>query len=136
MDKVLGWRFFAGTVLGLAAIMRFFDAIWAFNYSGAIPDNLEGALFGHSLNTYGWVYLIVSLVLLGASIGVLVGSQLSRWIGIAAGAIMAVTSIWWMPYYPTWSLLYVAAGVLVIYALAVYGHTDEVELARAEAAAE
>jgi hypothetical protein len=26
-----------------------------------------------------------------------------------------------MPYYPMWSLAYVATGVLVVYALAVYG---------------
>ena len=50
-----GWRFFAGTVLGIAGIMRFFDAIWAFGYHGVLPSDLEGAIFGHSLKTYGWV---------------------------------------------------------------------------------
>ena len=44
-----GWRFFAATVLGIAGIMRFFDAIWAWRYHGAIPNNLEAAIFGHSL---------------------------------------------------------------------------------------
>jgi hypothetical protein len=116
-----GWRFFAGTVLGIAGIMRFFDAIWAWGYDGVVPDNLEGALFGHSLATYGWVYFIVALILLGASFGVLTGSQFSRWIGIFAGGILAVTSIWWMPYYPIWALAYIAIGILVIYGLAVYG---------------
>ena len=46
MVKGAGWRFFAGTVLGIAGIMRFFDAIWAFRYNGALPDNLQDALFG------------------------------------------------------------------------------------------
>src|SRR3954470_11080770 len=100
MGQGEGWRFFAGTVLGIAGIMRFFDAIWAWTYDGALPDNLEGALFGHSLSTYGWVDFVVALVLIGASFGVLSGSQFSRWIGIAAGAIMAISAIWWMPYYP------------------------------------
>ena len=121
-----GWRFFAGTVLGLAGIMRFFDAIWAWSYHGALPDNLEGALFGHSLKTYGWVYFIVALILLGCSVGVVTGSQFSRWIGITAGAIMAISSIWWMPYYPIWSLTYVTLGILVVYALAAYGGRDEI----------
>src|SRR4051794_826986 len=126
MQKGDGWRFFAGSVLGIAGIMRFFDAIWAWTYDGALPDNLEGALFGHSLSTYGWVDFIVALVLIGASFGVLSGSQLSRWIGIAGGAIMAISAIWWMPYYPIWSLTYIAIGVLVVYALAAHDSREEV----------
>ena len=37
-----GWLFFAGTVLGLAGLMRIIDSIWAFTYSGQTPDNLQG----------------------------------------------------------------------------------------------
>jgi hypothetical protein len=116
-----GWLFFAGTVLGIAGIMRIFDAIWAFRYHGAVPDNLENALFGHSLKTYGWVYLVVAAVLILSSFGVLARSQFSRWIGIFAGAVMAISAVWWMPYYPVWSLVYIFIGVLVIYGLAAYG---------------
>ena len=116
-----GWRFFAGTVLGIAGIMRIFDAIWAFRYHGALPNNLENAIFGHSLKTYGWVYLVVAAILLVSSFGVLAGSQFSRWIGMFAGAVMAISAVWWMPYYPVWSLVYIFIGVLVIYGLAAYG---------------
>lgn len=116
-----GWLFFAGTVLGVAGIMRIFDAIWAFRYHGAVPENLENAIFGHSLKTYGWVYLVVAAILLLSSFGVLARSQFSRWIGIFAGAVMAISAVWWMPYYPVWSLVYIFIGVLVIYGLAAYG---------------
>ena len=117
-----GWLIFAGTVLGIAGIMRIFDAIWAFSYHGAVPENLENAIFGHSLKTYGWVYLVVGIVLILCSGGVIVRSQISRWLGIFAGAVMAVSAIWWMPYYPVWSLTYIFVGILVIYGLAVHGH--------------
>jgi hypothetical protein len=119
-----GWLIFAGTVLGIAGIMRIFDAIWAFSYHGAVPENLENAIFGHSLKTYGWVYLVVGIVLIVCSGGVMVRSQISRWIGIFAGAVMAISAIWWMPYYPVWSLTYIFVGVLVIYGLAVHGHRE------------
>ena len=59
-----GWLIFAAIVLGIAGIMRIFDAIWAFRYHGVIPENLQGAIFGHSLKTYGWVYLVVGIVLI------------------------------------------------------------------------
>jgi len=48
-----GWITFAAIVLAVAGIMRIFDAIWAFGYHRVLPGNLEAAIFGHSLETYG-----------------------------------------------------------------------------------
>jgi len=116
-----GWLFFAGTVLGLAGLMRIIDSIWAFSYHGALPANLQDGVFGSSLKNYAWVWLIVGLVLLGCSFAVLARSQFARWIGIIGAAIATVSAIAWMPYYPVWSLVYIAMGIGVIYALSVYG---------------
>ena len=122
-----GWTFCAAVVLGIAGIMRVFDAIWAFRYHGVLPENLENAIFGHSLKTYGWVYLVVAAILILSALAIIMSrSQIGRWIGVAAGAIMAISSIWWMPYYPIWSLTYIGIGVFVVYALAAHGARDEV----------
>jgi hypothetical protein len=120
-DRGHGWILFAGIVLGVAGIMRIFDAIWAFRYHGVLPQNLEDALFGTSLKTYGWIWLVVGIVLILCGLAVMGRSQFARWVGVAAGAVCSITAIWWMPYYPIWSLTYVALGVLVIYALIAYG---------------
>jgi hypothetical protein len=116
-----GWVVFAAVVLVTAGIMRIFDAIWAFRYHGALPQNLEDAIFGHSLKTYGWVYIVVAAVLIVCGFLVLSGSQLARWIGVAAGSIGAISAVWWMPYYPVWSLTYILVGGLVVYALVAHG---------------
>ena len=116
-----GWVLFAAIVLGVAGIMRVFDAIWAFSYHGVLPENLEGAIFGHSLKTYGWVYLVVGIVLILCAFALYARSQIARWIGVVAGAVGAISAVWWMPYYPIWSLTYVALGALVIYALVAHG---------------
>ena len=116
-----GWLFFAGTILGITGIMRIFDAIWAFRYDGALPEQLEGAVFGTSLTTYGWIYLIVGIVLILSSFALLSGSQFARWIGIFAGAIGAISAFAWLPYYPVWSFIYILLGVLVVYAVTRYG---------------
>ena len=115
------WIIFAAIVLGMSGVMRIFDAIWAFRYDGALPQNLEKALFGTSLNTYGWVYLAVAAVLILSAIVLVQGSQLARWVGVAAGAIGSVSAVWWMPYYPIWSLTYVGLSAFVIYALVAHG---------------
>ena len=121
MEPGFGWLFFAGTILGMAGIMRLFDALWAFRYDGVVADELEGAILGTSLSSYGWLWLIVGILLIVASFAVLYRSQFARWIGIIAGALMSISAIWWMPYYPVWSLVYIMAGFLVVYGLAVYG---------------
>jgi hypothetical protein len=116
-----GWLFFAGTIMGIAGIMRILDGIWAFRYDGVIPDALEGAILGESLSTYGWMWILVGVFLILASLGVLNRSQFSRWIGIIGGAVLIITSLWLMPYYPVWSFTYVMIGILVVYGLAAHG---------------
>jgi len=124
--RVGGWRFFAGTVLGLAGVMRLIDSYWAFRYKGALPEGLQDGVFGSNLKSYAWVWLGVGLILIASSVLILVGSQIARWVGFVAAAIGGLTAMTWMPYYPIWSLTYVALAVLVFYALARYGGRDAV----------
>jgi hypothetical protein len=112
---------FSAVVLMSAGIMRLFDAIWAFRYKGAVPDNLQSAIFGHSLKTYGWLWLVMAILLVLAGLGVLLRNQFARWFGIVVAALGAISAIWWMPYYPIWSLVYIGIGVAVIYALVTHG---------------
>jgi hypothetical protein len=116
-----GWLLFAGIVLMIAGVMRFFDAIWAWSYSGPLPSNLQSALLGHSLTTYGWVWLIIAIILFVAGLGVIVRSQFARWFGIVAAGLGAISAVWWMPYYPIWSFTYIVIAMFVIYALSAYG---------------
>ena len=116
-----GWLFFAGTMLGLAGIMRIFDSIWAFGYKGALPDGLKDGILGSNLKHYAWAWLIVGVVLIVSSVLVLARSQFARWVGFIAATVAAVSAMAWMPYYPVWSLTYVGLAVLTFYALARYG---------------
>lgn len=121
-----GWLVFAAVVLGVAGIMRIFDGIWAFRYKGNLPDHLQNSLLGTNLKNYGWLWLIIGILLILVALGVMARSQISRWIGIFAGAVIAVSAIWWMPYYPIWSMVYIGIGILVIYALVMEGGREPV----------
>ena len=120
-NKGEGWMIFAAVALGVAGIMRIFDSIWAFRvHNVVLPD---GTL-GDNIRNYAWLWLIVGILLILCAFAVAQRSQFARWVGIVAGAVAAITSIWWMPYYPIWSLTYVVIGVGVVYALAAYGGRD------------
>jgi len=111
----------AGTVLGLAGVMRVIDAIWAFGYKASLPENLQDGILGSNIKTYAWTWLVVGIILIVASGLVLVRSQFARWVGFIVAAIGAISAMAWMPYYPVWSLAYIGLAVLVFYALARYG---------------
>jgi hypothetical protein len=120
-----GWLTFSAVVLIVAGIMRVIDAIWAFGYHGTIPYNLQGALLGHSLKTYGWIWLIIGVILIIAGAAVLGPSgrpsaEVSRWVGIVAASLAAISAILVIPYYPVWSLIYIALAVMVIYGLSAH----------------
>jgi len=85
--KSSGWLTFSGVVLIVAGILRVIDAIWAFGYNGLIPYGLRGALLGHTLTTYGWIWLITGVILIAAGLLVLgpgdrPSAETSRWVGI------------------------------------------------------
>ena len=120
-SKGWGWLFFAGTMLGLAGLMRIIDSIWAFGYHGALPDSLQNGVLGSSLHNYAWTWLIVGIILVASSFLVMIRSQFARWVGLIAAAIGGLSAMAWMPYYPVWSLTYVGMAVLVFYALAAHG---------------
>jgi hypothetical protein len=123
--KHSGWLIFSAVVLITAGIMRVIDAIWAFGYHGSLPDGLQGALLGHSLATYGWVWLIIGAILIAAGVLVLGPSnrpsaEVSRWVGIVAASLGAISAMFVVPYYPVWSLIYIAIAILVIYGLSAH----------------
>jgi uncharacterized membrane protein HdeD (DUF308 family) len=123
--KHSGWLIFSAVVLITAGIMRVIDAIWAFGYHGSLPDGLQGALLGHSLATYGWVWLIIGVILIAAGVLVLGPSnrpsaEVSRWVGIVAASLGAISAMFVVPYYPVWSLIYIATAILVIYGLSAH----------------
>ena len=121
-----GWLVLAGTVLGLAGLMRIIDAIWAFRYNGQLPDNLQDGVLGDSLTGYAWTWLIVGIILVVSSFLILSRSQIARWVGYVAAVILGLSAMTWMPYYPIWSLTYVGIAVLTFYALARYGGREPV----------
>ena len=125
-NRGAGWLVFAGTVLGLAGLMRILDAIWAFRYNGQLPDNLQDGVLGDNLTGYGWTWLIVGIILIVSSFLILSRSQLARWVGYVAAAILGLSAMTWMPYYPIWSLTYVGIAVLTFYTLARYGGREPV----------
>ena len=118
-ERGAGWLLFAATMLGLAGIMSVIDGIVALGKSKVY---FAGATYVVSdVRTWGWIVLLVGILLILAAGGVMAGSGWSRWFGMFAAGLSVISHFTWMQVYPFWSLTVVTLGVLVIYALARYG---------------
>ena len=70
-------------------------------------------------------WLIVGIILIAAGILVLgpgdqPSAEISRWVGIIAAALAAISAMFVMPYYPVWSLLYIIIAIMVVYGLSAH----------------
>ncbi|HEY5880407.1 MAG TPA: hypothetical protein VIU11_15970 [Nakamurella sp.] len=78
-------------------------------------------IFEFDLTTWGWVHLIVGIVVAVAGFFVFNGAVWARAVGITVAAVSALLNFMWLPYYPVWSMVIIALDVLVIWALSVHG---------------
>ncbi len=116
-----GWLTFASIMLAIGGTFKIFDAIWAFKYDDEVSEPLQTILFERDLAAWGWVWLVVGVILLLASACVATGSQWARWVGMIAAGFSAVVFMPWIYYQPLWTVLSVTLMILTLYALAAHG---------------
>jgi hypothetical protein len=78
-------------------------------------------LFQFDATTWGWIHLLVGLVVAFAGWGLLSGRTWARVVGITLAVLSAIANFLFLPYYPFWALTVIALDVFVIWALAAHG---------------
>jgi hypothetical protein len=78
-------------------------------------------LFEFDVTTWGWIHLILGVIVALAGFALLSGATWARVVGITLAVLSAIANFLFIPYYPFWSLLIIALNVFVIWALAVHG---------------
>lgn len=117
---VLGFTVFAGVmmiiigvfhaVVGLAAIVE-----------GTFYRVTPNYIFEFDVTGWGWIHLILGIIVAIVGFGILSGQAWARMAGIALAVLSAIANFLFIPYYPVWAILIIALDVVVICALATYG---------------
>jgi hypothetical protein len=119
-ESVSGWAIggitFAGVMMivvgvfqsiaGLAAIIEDEFFVVTANY-----------VFEGDVTMWGWIHLILGIVMVLAGFALFAGATWARVVGIAFAVLVAVANFFFIPYYPFWSILIIALAVWVIWAL-------------------
>jgi hypothetical protein len=114
-----GWILFAGIMTMIAGILNIFWGIEAISDSKYFVGHTQ-YFFAH-LHTWGWVTLILGVILLLAALSIWRGGLFGQFFGIFAASLSAIGALLTIGNYPFWSLAVFAIDVLIIYGLAAYG---------------
>ncbi|MFI6057741.1 hypothetical protein [Streptomyces sp. NPDC051286] len=106
---------FAGTALLLSGLFSIFLGV-----TGIARDHLfspAGYAFRFDLTAWGWIHLVVGVVLVIAGVGVFADQRWGRGAGVAVAGISLVTQFMFIPYYPAWSISVMTLDLLVMWSL-------------------
>ena len=78
-------------------------------------------LFEFDATTWGWIHLILGLLVAFAGYGLVSGRTWARVVAITLAVLSAIANFLWLPYYPFWALLIISVDVFVIWAVAAHG---------------
>jgi len=118
----LGMVVFAGALVALIGFFNLLDGIAAIANSHIFIGNAHYVV--GDLRLWGWVMTIFGAVQLLAVFGVWAGNQLARWFAVAVVGLNAIGQMFFIPAYPFWSLMIIAADIVALWALCAYGSRE------------
>ena len=119
-----------GTAVGFilfAAIMMLMAGSWqALQGLIAIFENefyvaTRNYVFQFDATTWGWIHLLVGLLVAFAGWGLLSGRTWARVVAITVALVSAIANFLFIPYYPFWALTVITLDIFVIWAVAAHG---------------
>jgi hypothetical protein len=117
-----GLVIFASVLLLAIGAVNLVGGIAAIASSHIVIGNAHHA--DGDLRAWGWIITVLGAVQLLAAAGVWAGNQLARWLAVAVVGLNAVGQIFFIPAYPFWSLLIIAADVAALWGLCAHGNRE------------
>lgn len=120
----IGWTAFA-------AFMMLVQGCWWLiaGFIAIINDSFyvatEEYLFQFDITTWGWIHLLLGVLVFAAGVGLFGGAVWARTVGVVMAAIAMLVAFAWLPWYPVFGILLVAVSAAVIWALTAHGRDFE-----------
>jgi hypothetical protein len=77
--------------------------------------------FQFDATTWGWIHLVVGLLVAFAGWRLLSGRTWARIVAITLAVLSAIANFLWLPHFPFWALLLITLDIFVIWAIAAHG---------------
>jgi hypothetical protein len=120
----VGWALFAAIMLMIGGMFQIIAGIAAI-----IEDDFFVAgqkwVFEFDVTTWGWIHVILGVLLLLVGAGILTGNVAARTVGVIIAGLSAIATFAYLPYYPVWAIIVIAIDVAIIWALTAHGRDVE-----------
>ncbi|KQX09351.1 hypothetical protein ASC82_25825 [Streptomyces sp. Root431] len=111
-----GWVVFAAVLMIFVGLMTLFQGIAAIAKDDVFVTT-RNYVYQFSLSGWGWVHLILGIIMVLAGLALFKGALWARFVGVALAGLGMIANFMWLPYYPFWAMLLIAIDVIVIWAL-------------------
>lgn len=111
-----GGVLFAGVLLlvdGVLAVIKGIAGIASDDVYARINDYT----FKFNVTSWGWIHLVLGVVLVIVGVGILKGALWARGVGVGLAALSLIANFMWLPYQPVWAIVSIAIDAFVIWAL-------------------
>ena len=115
-----GWVVFAGVLMVIGGVLWTIQGLVAVFKNDIVIFGEEAALF-LNVTGWGWVHVILGLLLLLSGILVMRGNLFGRTMAVFLVILSIIVNFLWLPVYPIWSLVIIVIDVFVLYAVMVHG---------------
>jgi hypothetical protein len=116
----VGFTVFAAIMMLMVGVFQALQGLIAI-FENEFYVQTRNYLFEFDATTWGWIHLVIGLLVAFAGWGLLSGQTWARVVGITLAALSATANFLFIPYYPFWSLLIIALDIFVIWAVAAHG---------------
>ena len=116
----VGWTTFAGVMMILGGgwwIMAGLVAIFDDDFYAVTPNYI----FKFDATQWGWIHLLVGIVVLCAGFALFSGKVWARTVGVIIAVLSALFAFAWLPWYPIWAIIFLVVSFSVIWALTAHG---------------
>jgi hypothetical protein len=119
----VGMIVFAGSIMIMAGVFQSIAGLAAILDDSFIVVT-PNYVFDLDTTVYGWVHLIIGVVLGFAGWGVFSGATWARGVGMLLAMLSAIANFFFIPYYPVWAIVIIALDVAIIWALAIWNRGE------------
>lgn len=122
----VGWIYFAGVFMLLAGILQTIAGLVAL-YRDTYYLVTSDKLIAFDFTIWGWIHLVLGVLVFAAGLAVLAGQSWGRMVGVALVLLSAIANLTFLAAYPIWSITAIVFDVLILYALTMHGEEEEVK---------
>jgi hypothetical protein len=116
----VGFTVFAAIMMLMVGVFQALQGLIAI-FENEFYVQTRNYLFEFDATTWGWIHLVIGLLVAFAGWGLLSGRTWARSVAIALAVLSATANFLFIPYYPFWSLLIITLNIFVIWAVAAHG---------------